>query len=210
MAGPYNIPDLPGVPALNFVPGAEEGVELLAADGPIPFVSGASQWGIFLNGAPVVQADTVADFTIKKEWALSDAPQEDGTFQTYDKVVLPYDVRVRFVAGGSASNRQALLDSVDAIAGDLNLYDAVTPEAVYTSCNVVHYDYKRSARNGLGLVVVDVWLFQVRVVGATGALTTQSPNAAPAVNGGTVQTTPPSAAQQSVVTSGSVSFDYGN
>lgn len=200
MAGPYNIPDVPGVPLINFVPGAEAGIELLSADELILFPAASGpQWGIFLDGSPVVVADSVVDFTYKQEWALSDYPIEQGAFGTYDKVQIPFDCRIRFSSGGSAANRQALLDSIAAIAGDTNLYDAVTPEEVYPSCNITHYDYKRSSRNGVGLIVVDVWLLQIRIVGAATPSNTQQPSGAATVNDGTVQPTAPMPTQQSSV-----------
>jgi hypothetical protein len=70
------------------------------------------QWGIFQNGVPIVTADTVSSFEYKQEWALSDFPVEQGGFASYDKVHIPYDVRFRFVSGGSEANRAALLSSI--------------------------------------------------------------------------------------------------
>ncbi len=200
VAGPYNVPDVPGVPSLNFAAGADQGIELLNEDLVSLTPSVSPQWGIFLNGAPVVTADSVVDFTLKKEFALSDYPVEEGAFETYDKVIIPFDCRLRFSAGGSLANRQSLLDSIDAISGDLNFYDAVTPEVVYPSCNVVHYDYRRTSRNGVGLIIVDVWLLQVRVgtSSSSSALTnTAQPSGADPQNDGTVQPTTPTAAQSS-------------
>jgi hypothetical protein len=207
-AGPYNVPDVPGVPAINFAAGSEAGIELLSAD--TISINGPSQWGIFSDGTAVVTADSVADFTFKKEFALSDYLVEEGAFETYDKVMIPFDCRIRFAAGGSSSNRQALLDSIDAISGDLNLYDAVTPEATYTSCNVTHYDYRRTSTNGVGLIIVDVWLLQVRVVSGSGTGTgnTAQPSGADAQNDGTVQTTEPTSTQENTVSSGNFSLGY--
>ena len=75
-----------------------------------------SQWGVFSGGAPVITADTVTSLDYKQEWAISDFPVERGAFESYDKVALPYDARVRFAAGGSAANREALLGSIAAVA----------------------------------------------------------------------------------------------
>ena len=153
----------------------------------------SSQWGIFLDGAQVVQADSVRSFAFKQDWPISNYPVEDGGFQSYDKVQLPFEPRVVFQSGGDEANRQALLDSIAAIAGDLNLYDVVTPEAVYTSCNITHYDYERSATNGVGLLKVTVHLEEVRVTAqaqfnsATPLANTVSPTAQDQTNNGTVQ-----------------------
>jgi hypothetical protein len=168
-----------------------------------------SQWGIFLNGEQVVQADNVLSVEYKQNWNLSDYPVEQGAFETYNKVQIPFDARVTFSSGGSEANRAALLTSIAAIAGDLNFYDVVTPEVTYNSVNITHYSYRRTAGT-VGIMVVEVWLLQVRVLGegqasfdggtatdnasgtptVTGS-TVQNPSSADASNNGTVQTQTP-------------------
>jgi hypothetical protein len=194
---------LPGVPPLLFPPVAQAPFVLLTADTVAGFAGfGVQQWGIFLGGSPVVTADSVVSFEYKAEWTISDYPVEQGAFQSYDKVYVPFDVRITFTAGGSLSNRQSLLDSIAAIAGDLNLYDAVTPEATYSSVNVTHYDYKRTATNGLGLMQVTVWCEQVVTTTTNGGLSsTAAASGADQVNDGTVQTTGATSTQVNTMTS---------
>jgi hypothetical protein len=176
---------------------------LLTADTFAYFGSRFSQqYGIFQNGIPVITSDTVSSLEYKQDWALSDFPIENGGFESYDKVYIPFDVRFRFVSGGSESNRAQLLASIAAIAGDLNLYDASSPEAVYLNCNVKHYDYRRTNTNGVGMITVDVWLEEVRIVGSTTSDTiaasgvasgaTAAPSGAAPVSGGQVQPIGPS------------------
>lgn len=187
-------PNFPGIPPLasGFVAAIVD-TALLTADGASIYnVAQPAQWGIFLGGAPVIVADTVSSFSYKQEWAISDYPVEGGAFQSYDKVQIPFDVRVRFATGGSAATRAALLASISAIAGDTNLYDVVTPEATYTSVSISHYDYTRTAVNGVGLLQVDVWCFNVVVSASTSFQSTQSPSGADQGNDGTVQALPPS------------------
>lgn len=120
-----------------------------------------AQWGVFSGGGAVITADTVTSLDYKQEWAISDFPVEEGAFESYDKVALPYDARVRFAAGGSDANRAALLGSIAAVAGTTQVFDVVTPEAVYVSATISHYSYTRTANRGLGLIQVDVWLLQI-------------------------------------------------
>ena len=161
-----------------------------------------AQWGIFSGGGLVIAADTVTSLDYKQEWAISDFPVEEGAFESYDKVALPFDARVRFASGGSAANREALLASIASIAGTTEVFDVVTPEAVYISATVSHYNYTRTARRGLGLLSVDVWLLQIIQNGNTGQNTAQ-PDGASQVNGGPVQTTIPTASQGSAVSAAS-------
>jgi hypothetical protein len=191
-----NVPNVAGVPALAIDPNAAvQSIVLLTEDAAVSFGAPLDeQWGIFLNGAPVVQADCVVSFAYKQDWAIADYPVEQGGFESYDKVERPFDVRVKYSAGGDDANRQALLDSIAAIADDLNFYDVATPETTYSSANVQHYDYARTNNNGVGLLTVDVWLLEVRQTGTastSGSVTNpQDASATSPVADGTVQSTP--------------------
>jgi hypothetical protein len=148
------------------------------------------QWGIFFGGVPIIIADNVVEVQYRQQWSISDFPVEQGAFASYDKVQVPYDARLRFTAGGSLANREAMLASIAAVAADTNLYDVVTPEAVYLSCNFTHYDYSRRSNEGLGLLSVDIWLIEVREAVSAAMSNTQDPSSASQTNGGTVQTVP--------------------
>ena len=149
-------------------PLATTAVTLLTADGISSSALGyGPRWGIFSGGGPVVTADTVVEFSYREEYTISDFPLETGAFASYDKVYQPFDVRVRYVAGGSEGNRASLLNSIKAIAPTLQLFSVVSPEATYINANVVHYDYRRTSREGLKLLAVDVWLKEVRQLGSS-------------------------------------------
>lgn len=199
-----SVPNLPGVPPLSsYAPPV--GLDAILLTGDTAQLPGASpsQWGIFLNGAAVVVADNVVSMSFKSEWAIADYPVEQGAFASYDKVTVPFESRVRFSAGGSAANRQALLDSVAAIAGDkTTLYTVVTPEETYPSVSISHYDYARTAVNGVGLIQVDVWCLNVIVAGGVNFQSTAAPSGASPINDGTVQTTPATSAQAASVGAG--------
>ncbi|OBQ90034.1 phage baseplate protein [Mesorhizobium sp. AA23] len=172
-------------------------LELLTQDalGLLSSALGLQPWGIYFGGVPVIIADNIVEVQYRQQWSISDFPVEQGAFQSYDKVQIPYDARLRFTAGGSAANRAAMLASIAAVAGDTNLYDVVTPEAVYLSCNITHYDYSRRSNEGMGLLSVDIWLIEVRQAVSAAMSNTQDPSGASQVNGGTVQTAPASSAQ---------------
>lgn len=159
-----NIPALPGVPPLPRLPGvAGVVVDLLLGD-LLSLIGGfgGPQWGLFIDGAPAVTAESVVSFEYKKGYRISNFPVEEGKFESYNKVEQPYDVRIRFSTGGDITDRQELLDSAAAAVASLELMDAVTPEAVYESLNPVHYDYRRTAVNGVGLLIVDIFCEEVR------------------------------------------------
>jgi hypothetical protein len=135
---------------------------------------------------PVTTASFV-DFEYKQDWPISDYPVESGGFQSYDKVQLPFDLKVRLAGGGSAPEILLFLNAIDAMANSIGLFSVITPEGAFNSLNVSHYDYKRTARNGVSLIVVDVWFTQVRVTSTATFTNTQSPANADPSNVGTVQ-----------------------
>lgn len=191
------VPNLPGVPSILRDPNAVAATALsfLSADTVRPQRSGI-RWGVFLNGAAVVTPDNFVGIDFRQGWAVADYPVENGGFESYDKVDLPYDARVRFSSGGSLENRIKLLRQVTAIAETLEFYDVVTPEVIYKSCNVQHYDYRRTSRNGVGLITVEMWLLEIRVAPVRGA-NVQFPSSSSQVNNGTVQPQDPSNEQSS-------------
>lgn len=170
----------------------------LAAFGIIPPL-----WGIFSSGGKaVVNADNVVAFEYKQDWNVADYPLERGAFMSYDKVNTPFTARVTFSSGGSFSNRRKLLNSIAAIAGDLKVYDVVTPEVTYTSVNIMHFDYRRTADHGANLIEVAVWVTEIRTdIGATLSATSAQPAGASNTDGGTVQSVDTSSAQSQAIIS---------
>lgn len=161
-------------------------IGLLVSD-VIGFLSpNVPQWGIFLDGVPVVLADNVVSFDYQASARVSKYNQEQGAFASYNKVMIPAEPKFKFSTGGSAADRQAFLESIQAIAGDLNLYDVVTPEAVYNSFNVTKQGYPRVADEA-NLITVEVWLEQIVIAGASSFSNTQSPTDASQQNNGLVQ-----------------------
>jgi hypothetical protein len=186
------VPDVARAPGI-----AATAITLLTGDTPGVLASpGPLQWGLFAQngGAPVVTADNCAAFEFRQDWNLPTYPMENGAFGSYNKVWEPFTVRLRFSTGGSIADKNAFLASIQAIAGNLVLYSAITPEATYPSVNVDHYDYRR-ADGKAGLLIVDVWCEQISQTGSVSYGNTISPSGAPQQNGGTVQTTTPTAAQ---------------
>jgi hypothetical protein len=172
-----DIPNVPGVPSLPSY--SANNVALLVADGIAAFALSqfTSGWGIFYHDIPI-QAfpyNSIVDFDYKQDFPVSDYQQEDGGFQSYDKVQLPFDVKVRVASGGTEIERQALLISVIAAANTLNLFDVQTPEFIYQNCCITHFDYKRQSHNGVGMIVIDIWFIEIRITSTATLSTTQTP-----------------------------------
>ena len=164
-----------GLPPLPFGVNVYVGVAILTADAISLPGSTPQQWGLYLDGEPVVVADNVLAFGFKKAARISKYPQEQGAFASYNKVATPAEPRLRYSTGGTLADRQAFLASIDALIGDLNLYDVVMPEMTYQNYNVVNYDFDRNADNA-GLLEIDVWLEEIVVAGASTFSNTTSPS----------------------------------
>ena len=148
-----------------------------------------SKWGIYKGNQPILTPDSIVGVDFKKDFRVSDYPQEKGGFQSYNKVELPFDCHVSMTKGGTESERADFLNQVRSLAGTLDLYSIVTPEILYDSASLTHYVYRRRSQTGAGLLTVDLHLQEIRVT-VTSTTTTASPDGATSKNGGTAQTYP--------------------
>lgn len=148
---------------------------------------------------------SMVEFGFKVDAPVSNYPQEQGAFQSYNQVTLPFDVRIKLACQGPASARQAFLQTCFAIIGkqppstngilpasisapgnssSLPLFEVVTPELTYTSCRCVHIDFGRTAERGATLIVADLWFQEISVTASASFQNTKSPvNAGPLANG---------------------------
>lgn len=176
----------------------EDAVSILAGIFNLP-------WGIYLDGIPVILADNVVSFEFDQRFTISDYPVEQGGFASFNKVYQPFDIVIRFTAGGDLVNRQAFLDSISAIIGGTALYDVVTADATYLSVSLVGYRYQQTAASGIGLIQVDVAARQVKdasTIALLNALTNPAnPADASQIVGGVVQTIAPTLPQLSSLSS---------
>jgi hypothetical protein len=142
-----------------------------------------------LIGIPNVVPTTASfiSFEYSGDAPVSSYQQERGAFQSYDKVTLPFDGRVRLACGGGVAERQAFFTTLDALKNSTALVDIVTPEAVYTSCNCKHVDYRRRSDQGVNLVVADLTFEEIREVSATSFTNTRQPTDSAPQSTGNVQ-----------------------
>lgn len=169
------------------------------------FLNRAPVWGIFnADNQKVVGADSVLSLDNRNEWKIPDFPIQDGSFASYNKVIIPFEVSVRLVKTGTLSQREQFLQQIKQIAGDTNLYTIVSPEVSYLNCNIMRYEVtRRDNRDAYALWEVDVFFREIKQVQSnyTTAQTlnasvanAQQPAALPAVNQGLTQPGSPTAA----------------
>lgn len=153
---------------------------------------GQPQWGIFgQTGATVLAADAVLSVEYAHDYKVSDYPQEQGAFQSFNKVQVPYQHKVTFVV---STDRAGFLTAVETAVGSLDLFTVVTPDKSYPSVNLTHVGYRRVANNGASTFLIDVWCEEIRIIGSASFSNTRSTNGAVTQNEGPVQAQTPDVA----------------
>ncbi len=163
-----------------------------------------SLWAIFAAGTSgrVIEPDSVLGISFRGEVRMSDYPVEQGAFASYNKVQVPEQIRLQLACEGRNMTRGDFLDQLEVMKKSTDLYDISTPDILYEGYTLSHFDFQRTARNGVTLLRVDAWFEEVRQTAAaaytanTSAVNSNSPSAANPVSLGTVSAVTPTAAQQ--------------
>jgi len=193
---------------------------LMTADDPsVSKTASTGSYGLFFGagtdneGDLVLSPDSFVAYSYSNESRLSQYPQEAGGFQQYNKVDTPFDVRIRVTKGGKVADVAAFIEIAEGLAKatDLNLYDMITPERTYHSCNVSKVWHDHQHGHGANMVTMDIHLTEIRVTASAQYSNTNSPTTTgnlsnaktPAAtdpkNTGTVQPQVPTATQQKAV-----------
>lgn len=191
LAPPWGV-YLDGVPVIQpaSVPTMIDGVSGAAVSALISIASVAGLIGQSSTGPANVAPATAStiQFEFAQDWSLPTYPQEQGAFQTYNKVTLPFDVKIRLACTGSAADRQAFIQNCLAIANSTALFSVVTPEITFVDVNCSHMAIlPRDARSGVSLIKVDLYFEQIPVQSSTTFQNTQQPGDAGTVATGNQQ-----------------------
>lgn len=188
-----NVPQVPGVPAVLrglTIPSLGElanlGLGAIAA-----LIFGIPRWGLYdQDGQQVLLFDTFLGIRFRNGSRISSFPVEQGSFSSFNKVDTPFDAMLRFAHSGDMASRGAMLNSLEALKGSVDLFSVVTPEIVYPSANVVAYSYERNSRSGPSQLIVDVYVEEVRETARAAFSSTAEPDGTDEESSGQVQTFP--------------------
>jgi hypothetical protein len=193
------VPDLPGVPQVArqfgvLLPPAIS-INLSAAGSVLAFLFGinvAPVWGIFTtDGDLAIDPDSIREFNMREEWQLPSYPIQDGTLQTYNKVISPQEYSFRMVKGGSIDDRQSFEQQVANVGNSLDGFTIVTPEMSYPNCNCTRFEKTRREAADAYFVIVDIFFQQIlsaATLPSTAPVTTNAiaPSGQPSTSLGTV------------------------
>ena len=165
---PYpNIPALPGVPALARSNNAQfVGAALTIVGEILPLGLFGQKWGIVSkDGSALLTPDSFVDFEYREEAKIPIYPLQNGAFQSYNKVNLPYDIRLTVTCSGNGKmTKGQFILGIDNLILKLTLVNIVTPDATYVNTNLIHVDYRREASRGATLLIAQLWFQWVRIV----------------------------------------------
>lgn len=209
---PYpNVPSFPGVPALSLPPaGYAQPVSpvntssldsSLSAQPAIP-TTNQPTWSIVdATGAEVIEPDSIIDFDYRNERKIPNYPVELGSFSSYNKVALPFDIRLTLACGGKGEmDRNLFIATLETLLNSLDLYSIVTPDFVYENANLVHVNYRRDSQQGVTLLKAELGFEEIRQSN-TGTAATQQPSGANSVSNGQLSPTTPTTGQKASITS---------
>lgn len=158
---------------------------------PIPSVLsnvGQPQWGLFgQDGSAALVASSFATLDYTHDYRISKYQQEQGAFASYNKVQNPYVAKIGFLVGGDAGTRAAFFAQAEQVCASLNLVTIITPEIPYLNANPVRVSYRRTSRNGVTLILVEIDLEEVRIISTATLSSTASVNGASPQQNGTTQ-----------------------
>lgn len=153
---------------------------------------------------------SVVNLRTQSHYAISSAPQEDGSFVSYNKVKQPLASTVRLVCDGSQHGggpfsdllnipditgmmglnvRQDFMTQLDLRVADTGLYMVRSPEIGWKLVNIVGYDIVRDDRS-ISMIEVDVMCEEVRMTATAGYAAsglTKQPQGAAVMQQGNVQ-----------------------
>lgn len=185
-----NVPDTAGVPPVARADGVTTATEPKATEDAVPItVTALQEWGIYNSSDELaLEADSVTSVGYDSEFRIADFPIEQGGFESFDKVSLPFQARVVLTKGGTIEDRRTFLAALNEIRSDTKLYSVVTPERAYLDVNITRVSIDRSREQGAGLISVEIVLQEIRqTVDTTYTSSTAEPSGADVRNDGTVQ-----------------------
>lgn len=219
-----NVPNVPGVPSIARNPdfSADYGdlVSAVTSGNPLSIIESVitPRWGIYAPNTmeKVIVPDSVLAFEYRGDARVSDYPVEAGGFKSYNKVQQPFDIRIKITCNGAgtlgrigslttsggtvAMTREDFLVHLEGMKLSLDLYDLVTPDFVYNSVNLIHFDYKRTNTEGVTLLIAELYLREVQQSTKAGYKTVGSDSATDSKNQGTVNTVTPTTTQSAAIT----------
>lgn len=128
-------------------------------------IRGDAPWGVWLHGTNnKMVVDSVLEVEISEESHVMDYRIQTGSFSTYNKVQMPYEVKIRLIRCGNTTENNAFLNWIQNSTREVLTYDIQVPERKYNNCTLISYSIERKKENGVNVIVCDCVFREVREV----------------------------------------------
>ena len=144
-------------------------------------------WGVYIDDKPAIVCDGATSMDVHFESSIANAPQEGGKLLSYNKVKQPYSAHITLLKGGDIIERDKFISDLIRLKNDLKLLSIVTPDQVYTNCNITSVAITRNPDRGYLLVSADVGIQEVLIATATTEKPTADTNGKKQQNNGQVE-----------------------
>lgn len=141
------------------------------------------------KGTLALQPDSFVKFEYKESHKIPNYPVEQGSFQSYNKVTLPYEIKLIVTKNGT-SNIGPFINQILLLLNSTKILSVVTPDKTFMSANLINFDYRKDARNGAVLLIAELTFQEVRIA-PNPAAPVAAPQADAKVSNGQVSTAPP-------------------
>jgi hypothetical protein len=131
---------------------------------------------IKIKGNYALQPDSFIKFEYKETHKIPNYPVEQGSFQSYNKVTLPYEIKL-IVTKSGIFNITPFINQILLLLNSTDLLSIVTPDKIYNSANLVNFDYRKESKNGAVLLIAELTFQEVRIA-PNPALPTAAPSGA--------------------------------
>ena len=117
---------------------------------------------VSIKGTYALKPDSFVKFEYKEIHKIPNYPVEQGSFQSYNKVTLPYEIKL-IVTKSNIFEISAFINQILVLLNSTKLLSIVTPDKVYNSASLVNFDYRKDARNGAVLLIAELTFQEVRI-----------------------------------------------
>lgn len=132
------------------------------------FLFPTPNWGVYKKGTTQKAFDvsSVVELDIGGESNVSDYPVEDGSFTTYNKMIMPNMFAIRMTRDGSTELRTAFLNWLESSKNNFDLFDVMCPERTYRNGTLKSYRITRTSASGAAMIVADCIFQEIRQIPA--------------------------------------------
>lgn len=141
-----------------------------------------------INGTYALEPDSFVKFDYKVDHKIPNYPIEKGSFQSYNKVTLPYEIKLTVTKSGIFAITP-FLAQIEVLLNSTRLISVVTPDHVYTTTSLISFTYRKEATNGAVLLIAELTFQEVRVL-PTPSLPTTEPQGVTITALGQISPTP--------------------